>query len=224
MSTRRIAKEQPASFAFAPERMEEVNFWLAKYPDDRKRSAVIPLLWVAQAQAGGWLPEPAMRVVADMLDMAYIRVYEVATFYTMFNLEPVGRHHIQLCGTTPCMLRGAQDLRARLEARIGAQGTVSDDGLFSWIEVECLGACCNAPMAQISSGDSHHYYEDLTPELLDAMLDELAAGRTPKAGPQIERQTSAPVGGPATLTDPALYDGSRAQPVTIPNTAPAEQS
>jgi NADH-quinone oxidoreductase subunit E len=219
MSSRHLAKEQPASFAWEPAFKPEVDFWLAKYPADRKRSAVIPLLWVAQKQSGGWLPEPAMRVIGDMLDMAYIRVLEVATFYTMFNLEPVGRYHIQLCGTTPCMLRGAEDLKKVLAERIGPKGSVTPDKLFSWIEVECLGACCNAPMVQISTTTDDHYYEDLTPELLEKLLADLSAGRA-KPGPQIDRQTSAPVGEAKTLTDASLYDGSRAKPIKLPNTAP----
>jgi NADH-quinone oxidoreductase subunit E len=154
-----------------------------------------------------------------MLGMPYIRVLEVATFYTMFNLEPVGRFHIQLCGTTPCMLRGAEDLKAVMAERIGPKGSVTPDKLFSWIEVECLGACCNAPMVQISTSTDDHYYEDLTPELLAKLLDDLSAGRA-KPGPQIDRQTSAPVGGEKTLLDAALYDGSRGKPITLPNKTP----
>jgi NADH-quinone oxidoreductase subunit E len=154
--------------------------------------------------------------------MPHIRVLEVATFYTMFNLAPVGRYHVQLCGTTPCMLRGSEELKKVLARKIGAKGSVTPDRLFSWIEVECLGACCNAPMAQISTSESHHFYEDLTPELLEKLLDDLAAGRAPKPGPQIARQTSAPVGELTTLTDASLYDGSRAKPVKLPNTAPAK--
>lgn len=218
MSARRMAKQQPESFAFSPESMKEVSFWLAKYPSERKRSAVIPLLWVAQKQAGGWTPEPAMRAIADMLELSHIRVYEVASFYTMFNLEPVGRYHIQMCGTTPCMLRGSNDLKKLLADKVGPSGSVTQDGLFSWLEVECLGACCNAPMVQISTTESDHYYEDLTPELLGALLDNLAAGNPLKDGPQIDRQTSAPVGTPTTLTDESLYDGSRGRPLAeIPN-------
>jgi NADH-quinone oxidoreductase subunit E len=127
--------------------------------------------------------------------MARIRVLEVATFYTMFNLEPVGKYHVQLCGTTPCMLRGSDELKKVCQRRIGDQHHVTADGKFSWIEVECLGACVNAPMAQIN----YDYYEDLTPETFEKVLDQLAAGRTPKPGPQIDRQLSAPVGGPTTL-------------------------
>jgi NADH-quinone oxidoreductase subunit E len=221
MSTRRLAQEQPASFAFTPESMKEVSFWLAKYPSERRRSAVIPLLWIAQKQAG-WVTEPAIRVVAGMLDMPVMRVLEVATFYTMFNLERVGRFHIQLCGTTPCMLRGSEALKDLLAERIGPVGSVTADGVFSWMETECLGACCNAPMVQISTTESDHYYEDLTPQTLGKVMDDLAAGKTPKPGPQTGRRASAPMGKPTSLTDPSLYDGSRAAPLTaIPN-APAK--
>jgi len=152
-------------------------------------------LWQAQKQAGGWLPEAAIRHVADMLGMAHIRVLEVATFYTMFNLEPVGEHFIQVCGTTPCALRGAEDLIKVCKKRIGEQREVSKDGKFSWLEVECLGACVNAPMVQINDD----YYEDLTPELLEKLMDDLAGGKEVKVGPQIERQYSAPAGGLTTL-------------------------
>jgi NADH-quinone oxidoreductase subunit E len=221
MSARRLAAEQPESFAFSSESMKEVEVWLGRYPEERKRSAVIPILWIAQKQAGGWLPEPAIRLVGEMLEMPAIRALEVATFYTMFNLEPVGRHHVQLCGTTPCMLRGSEALKTVLLERVGPKGSVSENRLFSWIEVECLGACCNAPMVQISSDGEHHYFEDLTPQLLVKLLDAFATGDRPKRGPQIERQTSAPVGELTTLTDASLYDGSRAKPVKLPNTAPA---
>jgi NADH-quinone oxidoreductase subunit E len=221
MSGRHLAADQPKDFVFTAESMREVEVWLGRYPEARKRSAVIPMLWIAQRQAGGWLPEPAIRLVGEMLGMPMIRVLEVATFYTMFNLEPVGRHHVQLCGTTPCMLRGSEDLKKVLLERIGPRGSVTPDGLFSWIEVECLGACCNAPMVQVSTTETHHFYEDLTPELLEKLLDGLAGGQAPKPGPQIERQTSAPVGELTTLTDASLYDGSRAKPVKLPNTAPA---
>jgi NADH-quinone oxidoreductase subunit E len=133
--------------------------------------------------------------------MAPIRVLEIATFYTMFNLEPVGLHHVQLCGTTPCVLRGAEELKKVCHKRIGEQFEVTKDGKFSWVEVECLGACVNAPMVQINSD----FYEDLTPESFEDIFDQLAAGMEPKPGPQIDRQFSAPVGGPTTLTDAGLY-------------------
>jgi NADH-quinone oxidoreductase subunit E len=196
MAARRLAEEQPASFAFTAENLAWAKECVAKYPDGRQASAVIPLLWRAQEQSGGWLPQKAMEHVAELLGMARIRVLEVATFYTMFNLAPVGQFHVQLCGTTPCMLRGSDALKGICERRIGEQLHVTDDGKFSWIEVECLGACVNAPMAQIN----YDYYEDLTPASFEKVLDELAAGRTPKPGPQIDRQLSAPVGGPTTLT------------------------
>jgi NADH-quinone oxidoreductase subunit E len=196
MAVRRLAEIQPASFAFTAENVAWAKAQIAKYPEGRQASAVIPLLWRAQEQAGGWLPQKAMEYVADMLGMANIRVLEVATFYTMFNLEPVGQFHVQLCGTTPCMLRGSDALRHVCQRRIGEQLHVTADGKFSWIEVECLGACVNAPMAQIN----YDYYEDLTPETFEKILDDLAAGRTPKPGPQIDRQLSAPIGGATTLT------------------------
>jgi NADH-quinone oxidoreductase subunit E len=192
---RRLHPHQPASFAFTPENLAWAKAQIAKYPEGRQASAIIPLLWRAQEQAGGWVPEAAIRYVADLLGMAHIRVLEVATFYTMFNLEPVGRYHVQLCGTTPCMLRGAEELKRVCARRIGEQHHVSADGTFSWVEVECLGACVNAPMVQINAD----YYEDLTPESFGRILDDLAVGRTPKPGPQIDRQLSAPVGGPTTL-------------------------
>jgi NADH-quinone oxidoreductase subunit E len=176
-----------------------------KYPEGRQQSAVIPLLWRAQEQADGWLPEAAIRHVADFLGMAHIRVLEVATFYTMFNLQPVGKFHVQLCGTTPCRLRGADDLEKLCKKKIGEQGEVTEDGKFSWVEVECLGACVNAPMVQINAD----YYEDLTKESFNQLLDALAAGKKPKPGPQIKRQLSAPVGGPTTLLDDGTKSKSR---------------
>jgi NADH-quinone oxidoreductase subunit E len=203
MAVRRLAEAhlQPASFVFSDENLAWARGQIAKYPEGRQNSAVIPLLWRAQEQAGGWLPQKAIEYVADMLGMPRIRVLEVATFYTMFNLAPVGKFHVQLCGTTPCMLRGSDALKKVCRSRIGDELHVTEDGKFSWIEVECLGACVNAPMVQIN----YDYYEDLTPESFEKILDELAAGRTPKPGPQIDRQLSAPIGGPTTLTDPTIY-------------------
>lgn len=194
MAVRRLAEKQPKDFAFTEDNLAWAKREITKYPEGRQASAVIPLLWRAQEQAG-WLPEPAIRHVADMLGMPYIRALEIATFYTMFNLEPVGKYLVQLCGTTPCMLRGAEDIKKVCQRRIGEQEHVSADGLFSWREVECLGACVNAPMAQIN----YDYYEDLTPENFEKLLDNLAGGKNPKPGPQIDRQFSAPVGGPTTL-------------------------
>jgi NADH-quinone oxidoreductase subunit E len=204
MSVRRLADEQPEAFAFTPENLVWAKHTLEKYPEGKQASGVIPLLWRAQEQMGGWLPEPALRYVADMLDMAYIRVYEVATFYTMFNLAPVGRYFVQLCGTTPCWLRGSDELKKTCREMIGEPGHVTDDGLFSWIEVECLGACSNAPMVQINKD----YYEDLDGEKLAWILNELKAGREVIPGPQNGRQTSAPASGPTSLTSDQLYEMS----------------
>lgn len=201
MTVRRLAAEQPESFAFTPELEAIAAALIAKYPEGRQASAVVPLLWETQKAAGGWLPEPALRAVADRLGMAHIRVLEVATFYTMFNLAPVGKYFVQLCGTTPCMLRGSDDLKAVCERKIGAQSHVSADGNFSWLEVECLGACTNAPMVQINDD----FFEDLTPQSLETLLDDLVAGRSVKVGPQNGRHGAEPLGGPVALTDPALY-------------------
>ncbi|MDE2016339.1 MAG: NADH-quinone oxidoreductase subunit NuoE [Hyphomicrobiales bacterium] len=206
MAVRRLAENQPESFAFTPENAAWCATQIAKYPSGRQASAVIPLLWRAQAQNAYWLPRAAIEAVAGMLAMPYIRVLEIATFYSMFNLAPVGRAHVQLCGTTPCMLRGANGLRSALVERIGPAGSTTPDGALSWVEVECLGACCNAPMVQINDD----YYEDLTPASLGGLLDDLAAGRAVKKGSQTGRTSSEPEPGKGTtLTDPALYDGSR---------------
>lgn len=201
------------SFSFRPETEEAIAFWRAKYPADKQRSAVIPLLWLAQKDNEGWLSEPAMRAVAERLDMPYIRVYEVATFYTMFRLQPVGRYHIQLCGTTPCQLRGAEDLKEVCRREIGAPMYVTDDRRLSWEEVECLGACVNAPMVQVNDD----YFEDLTPETLKSIIGRLRNGVDVTPGPQIDRINSAPAGGSAVLTDPALFDGSRNMTDRLPN-------
>jgi NADH-quinone oxidoreductase subunit E len=201
MSVRRLAAEQPEAFAFTLENLDWAKDQLKKYPQGREASAVLPLMWRAQEQCGGWLPEPALRYIADLLDMAYIRVYEIATFYTMFNLAPVGRYYVQLCGTTPCWLRGADALKDTCRKLIGEPGHVTKDGLFSWIEVECLGACVNAPMVQINKD----YYEDLTPESFEQILVALRDGRKVKPGPQDGRHSSEPFGGPTTLIDPKLY-------------------
>ena len=174
---------------------------VARYPEGRQMSASIPLLDLAQRQVGaetntqGWLPIPVMEFVAAELDMPYVRVLEVATFYTMFNLVPVGRFHVQVCGTTPCMLRGSDDVLEACYKRGLKKGHTTDDGLFTLTEVECLGACANAPMVQINDDN----YEDLTLDSMGAILDALAAGQTPKPGPQVDRQTSCPEGGPTTL-------------------------
>jgi NADH-quinone oxidoreductase subunit E len=215
MSQRRFHDpEHHAPFAFTRESEDLIGWWERKYPADRRQSAVIPALWIAQKQNGGWLSEPALRAVGDRVGMSYIRVFEVASFYTMFNLEPVGRFLIQVCGTTPCMLRGAEKLKGLCERKIGPKGQVSETGMFSWVEVECLGACVNAPMAQIND----YFYEDLTVETLEKLIDDLASGKNPPPGTYVERQTSAPAGLPTSLTDETLFDGSRAQPLSaIPN-------
>jgi NADH-quinone oxidoreductase subunit E len=203
MAVRRLAEPalQPESFAFTPANRTWAEREITKYPAGRQHSAIIPLLWRAQEQAGGWLPQKAIEHVAEFLGMPRIRALEVATFYTMFNLAPVGRFNVQVCGTTPCVLRGADKLIARCHERIGEQQHVTADGNLSWIEVECLGACVNAPVAQIN----YDYYEDLTPQRLDEILNDLIAGKEVKPGPQVERHFSAPFGGLTTLTDPELY-------------------
>ena len=216
MSLRRLAKEQPASFAFSPETMEKANWWIAKYPQTRRQSAVIPILWLVQKQEG-WVSEPAITAVARLLGMAQIRVFEVATFYTMFMLEPVGTHAlVQVCGTTPCQTRGSEALLDVCKRRFGPANHRTADGKFYWQEVECLGACANAPMAAIND----RYYEDLTPASFEKLLDEFAAGKTPKPGSAIGRHGSAPEGGATTLTDAKLFDGSLGKKIKIPNLPP----
>ena len=201
MSVRRLAPKevQPASFAFTEENLAFAKQQIAKYPAGRQASAVIAILWRVQEQHEGWVSEAAIRAVADLLDMPYIRVLEVATFYTMFQLAPVGKKaHVQVCGTTPCRLRGAEDLIHVCEHRIHHDPFhLSKDGNFSWEEVECLGACVNAPMVLIGKDT----YEDLTKENFGKVLDGFAAGKPPKPGPQVDRQFSAPVGGPTTLKE-----------------------
>lgn len=203
MSVRRLAEVQPESFAFTPENEARCAQEIAKYPPGRQASAIIALLWIAQKQNGGWLPKPAIESVAAKLGMLPIRALEVATFYTMFNLAPVGKYFIQFCGTTPCVLRGADTIKKVLERRIGPQNHVTADGTFSWLEVECLGACCNAPMVQINDD----YYEDLTEENFNTLLDDLAAGRPVKTGSQTGRRTSEPAGGLTSLTSLYGRDG-----------------
>jgi NADH-quinone oxidoreductase subunit E len=193
---RRLHPHQPESFAFTPANQAWAEAQIAKYPEGRQASAIIPLLWRAQEQEG-WLSRPAIEHVAQMLGMAYIRALEVATFYFMFQLAPVGKvAHVQVCGTLSCMICGAEDLVAACKRKIARNPhTLSADGNFSWEEVECLGACANAPMAQIGKD----YYEDLTVERLEWILDELAAGRVPPPGPQNGRFAAEPAGGATTL-------------------------
>ena len=213
MSVRRLAPIQPASFAWSADSQREVERWLAKFPPHRKQSASIPLLWVVQKQEG-WVSEPAIRTVAELLGMPVVRVLEVATFYTMFQLDPVGSAAlIQVCGTTPCALRGAGELMDRCKRDIGPKDRLSADGKFTWQEVECLGACANAPMAQIND----RYFEDLTGDDMGAIIAEFRAGGSPEPGSRVGRTSSEPEGGAQTLTDPALYDGSAAHPVELPN-------
>ena len=220
MSVRRLSPIQPDSFAFKPETLKEVKRWMANYPPGKQQSAVIPLLWLVQKQEG-WVSEPAIRVVAETLGMPVIRVLENATFYTMFMLEPVGTHAlVQICGTTPCQLRGAEDIIAVCKKKIGPRDHRSADGKFYWQEVECMGACSNAPMAAIND----YYYEDLTPESFETLLDEFAAGKPREPGSVIGRQNAAPAGGPTTLTDPSLYDGSAAKKIKIPNLPAKEKA
>ena len=194
-------RERWGNFAWDPANAKAAAAIIAKYPEGRQQSAVIPLLDLAQRQVGdmtntqGWLPIPVQEFIAAELKMAPVQVMEVATFYTMFNLAPVGKFHVQVCGTTPCMLRGSDDVLKACAKRGLKKGHTTADNLFTLTEVECLGACANAPMVQINDDN----YEDLTEASMGAILDALAEGRTPKIGPQIDRQTSAPEGGPTTL-------------------------
>ena len=195
---RRLHHDQPASFAFAPANLQWARGQMTKYPEGRQASAIIPLLFRAQEQEG-WLTRPAIEYVADMLDMPRIRALEVATFYFMFHLTPVGSvAHIQICGTTTCMICGAEDLIAVCKEKIAANAhQVSADGRFSWEEVECLGACSNAPMAQIGKDN----YEDLTPDMLRDLIDRFAAGDVPRPGPQNGRYGAEAKGGPTALVE-----------------------
>ena len=186
------------SFAFTIENQATIQKIIAKYPPGRQASAVLPLLDLAQRQMGGWLPRAAMDHVAETLEMAPIRVYEVATFYSMFNLKPVGRHLIQICRTTPCWLRGSDQLTDACKTKLGiGLKETTADGKFTLTEVECLGACANAPMVQINDD----YYEDLDAAKMESLLDALARGEKPRTGSQIGRQGSAPEGGPTTLLE-----------------------
>ena len=202
---RRLYHDQPQSFAFTADNQAWAEAQITKYPEGRQASAIIPLLWRAQEQEG-WLSRPAIEHIADMLGMAYIRALEVATFYFMFQLQPVGSvAHIQICGTTSGMICGAEDLIAVCQEKIAANPhELSADGKFSWEEVECLGACSNAPMAQIGKD----YYEDLTTERFSEILDELAAGRVPLPGPQNGRYAAEPLSGLTSLTE---YESGRTQ-------------
>jgi NADH-quinone oxidoreductase subunit E len=201
-------------FKFTPANKKIADGTIARYPAGRQQSAVMALLDLAQRQVGadtktqGWLPVPVIEYVAAMLGMPYMRAYEVATFYTMYNLAPVGRYHVQVCGTTPCMLRGSDDVMAACKNRGLVKGGTTPDGLFTLTEVECLGACANAPMVQINDDN----FEDLTYDSMAALLEALANDKPVKIGPQIDRTVSCPEGGPTTLPEMvgANYDYRKA--------------
>lgn len=202
MSARRLADQQPSGFAFTPENNAWIETEIAKYPAGRQASAVIALLWRGQEQEG-WVTKPMIEEVARRLDMPFIRVLEVATFYTMFNLAPVGRQLVQVCTTTPCWLAGSDEVVAACKKHIARrQQTISADGALSWMEVECLGACVNAPVMQIGKD----YYEDLDGEKTEAILVALRRGEQPRPGSQIGRRSSEPAGGLTTLTDRSIHE------------------
>ncbi len=205
--------EAQADFTFSAATLERVKTIIARYPENRQISAVVPLLDLAQRQNGGWLSREAIEFVGAFLEMAPIRVHEIATFYSMFNLKPVGTHLIQVCRTTPCWLNGAADLTRLCCEKLGVGlGENSRDGLFTVVEVECLGACANAPMVQIND----LYYEDLTPESLEEIIDRLRAGEEVAAGSQTGRQGSAPAGGATTLRKVAGQTPAPAHPGDTP--------
>ena len=209
--------EQPAHFAFSGENASRAKAIVAKYPDGRQASAVLPLLDLAQRQHDGWLPRAAIEHVADVLDMPFIRALEVATFYTMFNLKPVGKYLLQLCGTTPCWLRGSDDLKAAIREECGiGVGETSADGLFTLMEVECLGACVNAPMIQVNDD----FYEDLDKESTKTLLRALKAGDPPPVGSVVGRKSSEPIGGATTLNKVPAYKPAAAAPVQPEPPAP----
>jgi NADH-quinone oxidoreductase subunit E len=207
MAERHFAPDTPelraewSSFAWTEANAKAAADIVSRYPAGRQMSASIPFLDLAQRQVGemtgtqGWLPIPVIEFVARELSMPPIQVMEVASFYTMFNLAPVGKYHVQVCGTTPCMLRGSDEVLAACFKRGLRKGHTTPDGLFTLTEVECLGACANAPMVQINDDN----YEDLTAQSMGAVLDALSQGKSPKVGPQVDRQTSCPAGGPTTL-------------------------
>jgi NADH-quinone oxidoreductase subunit E len=191
---------EPKTFAFTAENIKRAEAIIAKYPAGRQASAVLPLLDIAQRQSDNWLPKAAMDYIADMLEMAPIRVYEVASFYTMFNSQPVGKNFVQVCTTTPCWLRGSSDIMNTCKSKLGIdKGETTADGNFTLTEVECLGACVNAPMVQINDD----FYEDLTPELMTKLIDDLAAGKKPSVGSQSGRRGSCAQNGPTSLKERA---------------------
>ena len=208
------AAAQPATFAFDAANLERARAIIARYPAGRQASAVLPLLDIAQRQSGNWLPRAAMDYVAGMLDMAPIRVYEVATFYSMFNLQPVGAWFFQVCTTTPCWLRGSDKVVEACQRKLGIGiGETTPDGKFTLKEVECLGACVNAPIIQVNDD----FYEDLDGPSTEKLIDELAAGRVPARGSAIGRQKSAPEGGPQVLKAmPPRYEWTLEPPPAPP--------
>ena len=198
MSIKRPAKDQPESFEFNNSSLEEAKNIISKYPKGKQQSAVMALLYIAQRQNNNWIPLAAMKYIAKFLDMPYIKVYEVATFYSMYNLSPVGKYFIQVCTTTPCMIRGAYKLVDICKSKISkSQNLVSDNGKCSWIEVECLGACVNAPMVQINND----YYEDLDEKQLEKIINKILKGEIPKPGSYRGRLNSEPENNRKTLMD-----------------------
>ena len=198
MSGKHVAKNQPSSFEFSSENKIKIDEILKKYPDNKKKSAVMPLLYIAQRQNNNWIPLAAIQLIADMLETAYIKVYEVATFYTMYNLVPVGKYFVQVCTTTPCMIRGAYKIVEVCKKKISEKENVlSENGNCSWTEVECLGACINAPMMQINND----YYEDLDIRQSEKIIDEVLLGKKPKPGSYRGRINSEPENNRKTLLD-----------------------
>ncbi len=198
MSLRRPSKEQPESFEFNSSSLEAANSIILNYPKGKQQSAVMSLLYIAQKQNNNWIPLAAMKYIAKFLDMPYIKVYEVATFYSMYNLSPVGKHFIQVCTTTPCMIRGAKDLVDACKEKISEnENELSSGKNCSWMEVECLGACVNAPMMQIND----EYYEDLDKKKTLEILDKIIKGETPKPGSYRGRSNNAPENNRKTLMD-----------------------
>ena len=196
MTVRRLADNQDINFKFDNQDLKFLNSLLENYPKDKKQSAVVPSLFYAQRKAGGWLPEKAILAVSDFLDMPKIRVLEIATFYSMFNLQPSGDHFVQVCGTTPCWLRGAENIKKACKDYIGQEREVSKDGLC-WIEVECLGACVNAPMIQINDD----YYEDLDVEKAEKIIEQILKDEMPKPGSYKGRKSSEPENNRKTLLE-----------------------
>lgn len=207
-SVRPIAPDaiQPRSFEFTAENLKEAENHIAKYPEGRQQSAVMPLLYIAQRQHDGWIPRAAIECIGTMLNMPFIRVFEVATFYTMYNLAPIGQYHIQICGTTPCMLCGSDNVIKACKDKLGIGiGETTPDSKFTLTEVECLGSCSTAPMVQITTTKWDHYFEDLTYDNTLALLDQLKKDEMPTIGSQVGRFSSEPLDGPTSLMDKDEY-------------------